>query len=55
MVNEIQIIEEEYFCELQKIKNTINKNQNKAMMLQLLTIMRLEQLLMKEKIGEINM
>ena len=30
MVKEIQIVEEEYFIELQKIKNTINKNQNKA-------------------------
>ena len=52
---EITIIEKDYLNDLKKIKETIKTNQNKAMMLQLLTIMRLERLLMKEKIGKINM
>lgn len=30
---ETQIIEQEYFLELQRIKNTIKQNQNKAMVI----------------------
>ena len=30
---ETQIIEQEYFIELERIKNTINNNQNKAMVI----------------------
>ena len=33
MVKETQIIEQEYLIELQKIKNTINQNQNKAIVM----------------------
>ena len=33
MIKEIEFLEQEYFIELQRIKNTIKQNQNKAMVI----------------------
>ena len=58
MLKEIQIIEQEYLIELQKIKNTISQNQNKAIKVvntaSIINNYEIGTIITKEKFGEIN-